>query len=427
MDSTKTLIVGAGISGLATAAALEGGDYLVLEADSAIGGYCKTIHESGFVWDYSGHFFHFKHPEIEAWLRARMPGQKIRTVNKKSFIAYKGTKVDFPFQKNIHQLPQEEFIDCLHDLYFARAPKELLGAHAPPALPETSFKEMLYARFGRSIAEKFLVPYNEKLYATDLGTLDKDAMGRFFPHADLTDIVRNMRAPDNASYNSHFTYPEGGAFEYVKAIASAVRPAAICLNERLLSIDPVAKVARTNKREIRFERMVSSSPFDELLQMAGVRHDASVFTWNKVLVFNLGFDRKGPKDTHWVYYPDRATVFYRVGFYDNIFETDRLSAYVEIGYPKDGVVDKEAMLARVLVDLEREGVIGKEHRLVAHHSVVMDPAYVHITQASIEAHKRLAGELAAAGVHSIGRYGGWTYCSIEDNIVEARALVKSFG
>ena len=52
---------------------------------------------------------------------------------------------------------------------------------------------MLYARFGRGIAEKFLIPYNEKLYACDLATLDKDAMGRFFPHADLTDIVRNMR------------------------------------------------------------------------------------------------------------------------------------------------------------------------------------------------------------------------------------------
>jgi hypothetical protein len=29
-------------------------------------------------------------------------------------------------------------------------------------------------------------------------------------------------------------------------------------------------------------------------------------------------------------------------------------------------------------------------------------------------------------VHSIGRYGGWTYCSIEDNIVEARTLVGTF-
>jgi hypothetical protein len=29
-------------------------------------------------------------------------------------------------------------------------------------------------------------------------------------------------------------------------------------------------------------------------------------------------------------------------------------------------------------------------------------------------------------VHVAGRYGGWTYCSIEDNIVEARALAADF-
>ncbi len=54
-------------------------------------------------------------------------------------------------------------------------------------------------------------------------------MGRFFPHADLTDVIRNMKRPDNTSYNSTFTYPEGGAFEYVKALAGAVRPEAIAL------------------------------------------------------------------------------------------------------------------------------------------------------------------------------------------------------
>ncbi len=427
MDSVDTLIIGAGISGLATAAALgPDADYLVLEADREIGGYCKTITRDGFVWDYSGHFFHFRHPEIEAWLRARMPDQQIRTVNKKSFIAYKGKNIDFPFQKNIHQLPQEEFIDCLHDLYFARAPRELLGPHAPPAIEERSFRDMLYAKFGRSIAEKFLVPYNQKLYATDLDTLDKDAMGRFFPHADLTDIVRNMRAPDNASYNASFTYPAGGAIAYVNAIASAVRPGAIALSEPVIGLDVEARVARTPKRSIRYRRLVSSAPFDKLLALAGITPEPGVYSWNKVLVFNLGFDRKGPRDVHWTYFPDLATSFYRVGYYDNIFDTDRLSMYVELGYPAGAPVDAEAMLPRVLDDLRREGIIGAEHRLVASHSVVMDPAYVHITRASIADHARRSAALKAQGVHAIGRYGGWTYCSIEDNIVEARALVASW-
>jgi protoporphyrinogen oxidase len=421
-NQVHTLIVGAGISGLATAAALgDGEDYLILEGDDQIGGYCKTIHRDGFVWDYSGHFFHFKHPEIEAWLRARMPGQKIRAVEKKSFIAYGGRQIDFPFQKNIHQLPHAEFIDCLHDLYFARTP----AAGGAPTPVESNFKEMLYARFGRSIAEKFLIPYNEKLYACDLGALDRDAMGRFFPHADLADIIRNMKVADNRSYNSTFTYPEGGAFEYVRALASAVRSDAIAVGEPLVGLDVERRIARTPRREIRYERLVSSAPFYRLAQLSGLAHDPSVFTWNKVLVFNLGFDHKGPRDVHWIYYPDRATVFYRVGFYDNIFDSDRLSAYVEIGFPADAEVDADAVLPRVLADLERAGVTNG-HRLVAHHSVVMNPAYVHITQRSIAEHRRLAGELRAHGIHSIGRYGGWTYCSIEDNIVEARALVGGF-
>ena len=420
MEKVRHLIVGAGITGLATAAALgDREDYLLVEADDEIGGYCKTVHRQGFTWDYSGHFFHFKHPEIEAWLRSRMAGQEIRTVAKRSFISYGGRMIDFPFQKNIHQLPHDEFIECLHDLFFARtgtAPQRPSSEHA-------SFQAMLYARYGRAIAEKFLIPYNEKLYACDLDALDQHAMGRFFPHADLPDVIRNMRTPDNRSYNSTFTYPRGGAIEYVKALASAVRPDRIACGEALLEVDLIARVARTSRRELHFERLISSAPFPALARAAKLDHDARVFTWNKVLVLNLGFDRKGARDVHWVYYPNRDRVFYRIGYYDNIFETDRLSLYVEVGLPSDAPVNVDAVRTRVLDDLRAEGVIG-DHQLVAHHAVVMNPAYVHITQASMAEHARLAATLRSHGVFSIGRYGGWTYCSIEDNIVEARALVS---
>ncbi len=419
MTQVETVIIGAGVSGLATAAALgKGADLVVLERDAAIGGYCKTVKNDGFVWDYSGHFFHFKRPEIEQWLRARMPGQNIRTVEKKSFISYAGKQIDFPFQKNIHQLPQNEFIDCLYDLYFARAP-------GMPAQPEGNFKEMLYARFGRSIAEKFLIPYNEKLYATDLATLDRDAMGRFFPFADLTDIVKNMRQADNASYNASFTYPEGGAIEYVNAIAQEVAPSSLRLNEGVEAIELDAKVVRTEKGTYRFNRLVTSAPFPSLLKLCGLPVNEEIYTWNQVLVFNLGFDSKGPKDAHWVYFPDRSLPFYRIGFYDNIFGHPRMSLYVELGYPRDAKVDVAAARQAVLGGLRREGIITTQN-LIAEHSVLMNPAYVHITRESNAEVARARQQLAARGVHSIGRYGSWTYCSIEDNIIEARELVASW-
>lgn len=418
MESVRTLIIGAGVSGLASAAFSADSDYLVLERDSEIGGYCKTVKQDGFTWDYSGHFFHFKQPDIEAYLRMRMADQKVRTIEKRSYIDYRGRFIDFPFQKNIHQLPKEDLIECLYDLYFARAP----GAAGPSV--ERNFKEMLYARFGRGIAEKFLIPYNEKLYACDLATLDKDAMGRFFPHADLTDIIRNMRIADNSSYNATFTYPEGGAIEYVRALASEVDSDRIALGESLVSLDLKNKLAQTTKRVLRYERVISSAPFPHLLRAAGLPFEESTFSYNKVLVFNLGFDKKGKRDVHWIYYPDRTLAFYRVGFYDNIFDTDRMSLYVELGYPANAEVDTPAMLARTIEDLRRVGLV-EDHALVSHHSIVLDPAYVHITQASIAEHTRLGNELRSHDVHSIGRYGGWTYCSIEDNIIEARALARA--
>lgn len=419
MEQTRFLVIGAGISGLSFVNWLrpELRDFLVLEAEPEIGGYCKTIERDGFVWDYSGHFFHFKHPEIERYLVDRMPGQAILKVNKVSWIRHGDRYIDFPFQKNIHQLPQDELVECLHDLFFR------------PSGTPASFKDMLYQKLGRGIAERFLVPYNEKLYATDLATLDVDAMGRFFPHADIADIIRNFRAADNASYNATFTYPSGGAIQYVHALARDLDQGRIALSERVVSLDLRARVATTSAgRQIRYEHVVSSAPFPALLAMTNLAWDRSLYTANKVLVFNLGFDRKGPAEPHWIYYAARDLVFYRVGFYDNIFGTPRMSLYVEIGLPPDAhpsAAEVEGYRARVLADLARVGLTSG-HQLVAHHHVLLDPAYVHITRASqadVSAKKAI---LAAAGVHSVGRYGSWTYCSIEDNIVEARALSERF-
>jgi len=415
VKKVRYLVVGAGISGLAFADRVRDDDYLVFEATDEIGGYCKTVAQDGFVWDYSGHFFHFRNPEIERELAERMSDQRIVTVVKDSRIRFGDGYVDFPFQKNIHQLPREDFLACLVDLRFRD--------RAPPA----NFREMLYSRFGRGIAERFLVPYNEKLYATDLSELDAEAMGRFFPYADEDEIIRNFTAADNDSYNATFTYPEGGAIQYVLALASELDPARIRTGEPVLSIDPKRRRATTPKGEYEFEYLVSSAPFDKLLSLAKMDYDASLYTANQVEIFNLGFDAKGPEGVHWIYYPQRDLPFYRVGFYDNIMGTDRMSLYVEMGRPSDYVLDPAAVddtREQVLDGLRRAGVL--EHQaLVSSHHVLLDPAYVHITCASradVTEKKRVLG---SRGIYSLGRYGGWTYCAIEDNIIEARELAAA--
>jgi protoporphyrinogen oxidase len=415
VERTRYLIVGAGVSGLAFADWLRDDDYLVVEAEGEMGGYCRTIKRDGFVWDYSGHFFHFQRPEIERYLVDRMGDQRVLRVQRDSRIWYGDRFIDFPFQKNIHQLPEAEYEQCVRDLQ--DRPKDKGG----------NFKDMLYARYGRGIAEKFLIPYNEKLYALNLAALDADAMGRFFPHASVEEILRNADAPTNDGYNATFTYPEGGAIQYIEALAQGVRADRIALGERALSIDRKAKVVTTSRRQIGYDTLISTAPLVALLDMCGVAYDSSVLSHNKVQVFNLGFDSKGPQNVHWIYYPQRELSFYRVGFYDNIFGSERMSLYVEVGLPWDADLSEDergALKARVLADLQTCGVLTNQ-TLVASHDVLLDPAYVHITTQSNSESVARRELLAAEDVHSIGRYGAWTYCSIEDNIIEARQLADS--
>ena len=407
------LIIGAGISGLSYAAATDH-DYFVVEAEDQIGGYCKTIYKDGFVWDYSGHFFHFQHPELRDYVMQRIDPDEMLTVQKHTQILYGDRHIDFPFQMNIHQLEQQEFIDCLYDLF-----------SIPEGAPSDTFKQMLYAKFGRSIAEKFLIPYNTKLYATDLDRLDVDAMGRFFPYANREQIVRNFRHPEGKSYNATFLYPKQGCIRIVNSVASHVNRDCISLGERLVSIEPATHTAITDKRTLHYDRLVSSMPLPKLMDLCGMKYDKEAYTWNKVLVFNLGFDAKGPECTNsWLYIPESKYVFYRVGFYDNIIGQDRMSLYVEIGFAKDqSVGDIGQLLQRTLSDLKLAGIVTDQH-LVAEHHVLMDPAYVHITRRSEQDKQEKMALLEQQDIYSIGRYGAWKYCSLEDNMHDAFTLAE---
>ena len=65
-----------------------------------------------------------------------------------------------------------------------------------------------------------------------------------------------------------------------------------------------------------------------------------------------------------------------------------------------------------------------DHKVVSFRPVIMNPAYVHVTQGMEEDRDEKMKHLSRFGVYSIGRYGSWNYCSIEDNIKEAHRLAS---
>ena len=401
------LIIGAGITGLSLASFLETDNYLIVDKDSEVGGYCKTTIRNGFVWDYSGHFFHFNNQQIKDYVLENIECD-IKTVKKKSHIYYKGRYIDFPFQNNIHQLPTNEFVECLYDLR-NKGNDEV-----------NTFTDFVRNTLGQSICDKFIIPYNQKLYACDLNNLDYDAMGRFFPKpTNFDDLLTQLKNKDKTeSYNDTFIYPTGGSVEFVKSLLKRVNQDNILLNTEIISIDIENKIAQTNDGFIKFDKLVNTMPFDKFMELTGEK--VNNLSSNKVVVFNLGFDRETGIDSNWIYFPGNE-IFYRVGFYSNIFNTDKMSLYVEIGMDKHQEVVEETLLKKVLEDLEESGVIVGQ-KLVDYQMIVMNPAYVHITKESKEIYNSWNKKNNPDGLFSIGRYGSWTYCSIEDNILQSKDL-----
>lgn len=415
----NNLIIGGGISGLTLANYIT--DYLIVEKDSSLGGYARTHYVDDYIWDYAGHFFHFKTDEFKSMFINSMDKNDYIIKNKNTYIYFEDKLIDYPFQMNIHELSKDKFIDCLYDL-FNKQEKEVY----------TNFLDMLYGKFGISITEMFLKPYNEKLYATDLTKLDKDAMGRFFPYANISEIINNMKNHSNTSYNNTFMYPKKGAQVIVNKLCEKVDMNKVMLNTSVTSIDLNKKeVTLSTKEVISYNNLINTIPFNKFLSLLNIQeytNFSNELSYNKVLVFNLGFDKKSTyNNTDWIYFPDKNINFYRAGFYDNILSTDKLSMYIEIGYSKESIIDESTInkeLSLTLDNLKKCKIIDDTFKLVKYESIIMDPAYVHIDTLYDKLVKEIINDLETKNVYSVGRYGSWTYSSMEDAMLQSKELVE---
>ncbi len=420
MKKVNNLIIGAGISGL-TFANYCNGDYLIVEKEKEVGGYCRTIKKGDFIWDYAGHFFHFNTEEFKNKFLSQIPAEDIIYNNKCTKIYYKGKLIDFPFQTNIHQLDKEEFIDCLYDL-FNKEEKDKYD----------NFLDMLYGKFGKSIVEKFLKPYNEKLYAIDLRELDVDAMGRFFPYADKDAIINNMKKHEVNSYNATFLYPKNGAGSFIELLYNSLDKNRVLLNTQVVGLDINKKIATLSNGEVvEYNNLINTMPLNKFLNFFDeYKEFVNEMSYNKVLVFNLGFNKPSTKYTkeHWLYVPSKECNFYRCGFYNNILGTSKLSMYIEIGFNQSDNISQEIIdnqLNETLINLKNMNIIDEDTKLEDYSVIVMDPAYVHINTEVNNKLDDIKRNLNGNDIYTIGRYGAWIYNSMEDSMIVAKELAES--
>lgn len=432
MEKVQTLILGGGISGIAFSHFYNKNDYLLIEKTDRLGGLCKSFKVGESIFDYSGHFIHFKDKEIEEYTRklvSKHATGEFKQYERRAGIALTDSEgrvdkiIDYPFQANIHQLDRDVFLRCLVDLWNApltraREQDDLLGLVGAP----TDFEDLLKRTLGNEITKIFFKPYNEKLYCTDLKNISADGMKRFIPRVLFNDVIENFKTQKEFGYNSTFLYsPTSGIQGLVDAFIKE-KSISVSLNEEILDIDIHNKIVKTDKRTITYETLVNTLPLNLFTKLA---HQTDVGLRSvDVNVYNFTYKGEASPTINnrcWVYVPDEHIQFYRVGYYSFMSSKPDTSIYVEVSTPS-GMQDLAPSIEEIDKSLRKHGFIYDDAVIKDSQRLLMSPAYAIIEKDTDLKVSKYRTELEEHDIYLTGRYGLWTYCSIEDNIRWAKDL-----
>jgi len=419
----NTVILGAGLAGLS--AAYHGDrSWPILEATGRPGGECATDRVEGFAFDRAGHLLHLQTSEARQLAESVLPAG-FQAVARDARVRISGRDLRYPFQSNLFGLDPG---------LKARALMDYLSAVTRPGKPPGNFLEWARQSFGETMVRLFFEPYNRKLWTVDPAELTLAWMRGYVPKPDLARVLNGAFAeiPAGGGYNASFLYPRrGGISGLVQALADRVQP--IRLNTAVRRVDVRRRRVLTSQGTVAWERIISTLPLPSLVAMLAdapprVLAAGKRLRSNSVLVVNLGVKRAGLHPAHWLYFPEKEFIFYRVGFpsnYGQVAPPGCSALYAEVALPQgQGWSRRGQIAARVRRDLLAAGILRPDDQVLVEHCQYIRHAYVIFDRDYAAARETIMAYLHKAGIESVGRWGGWEYSAMEDALLAGKAAAE---
>lgn len=424
----RTIIIGAGLTGLSAAYHLEQKGYtnlLILEQESNIGGLCRSVSDGGFTFDYTGHFLHLNNPYVSQLVASIIGFDFFNEIARRSFIFSNNTFTPYPFQMHLHGLPIDTCVDCIEG--FITRPCTKRKPH--------SFHDWVMHNFGAGFGKHFFFPYQQKIFDYDVRKLQASWTGRFVPSTSLRSIIAGTITPhtqDAVGYNATFFYPKTpGIATFIEAFARHVQ-SPIITNTKVTHIDLTKKVITcADGSTHEYEQIISTMPLDLLI--ASINDTPTTLfcaargklQCTSVININLGLREPLPTNKHWVYYPEATSPWYRLGYPHAICPAaapaQSSSVSLEISHRKRSHSWQTEAINRAHLSLNP--LLGIEKETIATEMILRLPhAYV-VFDSWREKHLQpLLFRLAHENIHSIGRYGAWKYASMHEAILDGKQI-----
>ncbi|MCK5037280.1 MAG: FAD-dependent oxidoreductase, partial [Candidatus Sabulitectum sp.] len=209
----KTVIVGAGLSGLTLAERILSSDageqITILEREDAPGGLARSFHVNGFDFDIGPHRFHTFNTEVDSYLREILADCFVQ-ISRKSSVHMAGRYRNWPLTlASVMGLPFPVLWNSFLDLF------------NKPDIPEVkSFADFIRSRYGDNLYNFFFSGYTRKFTGIDAESLHVDWAQAGVNRAvidnrvkadSLLSLVKGMLLPKPVE--TKFYYPSTGGIQ----------------------------------------------------------------------------------------------------------------------------------------------------------------------------------------------------------------------
>lgn len=313
MEKIKYVILGAGPAGVSFANALyqkAEESFIVVEKESEAGGLCRSVEVEGTPLDFGGgHFLDIKNPKVNEFLFQFMPEYEWNLYNRDSRIQFDGIEIGHPFEANIWQMPQTMQIEYLKSI--AKA-----GCNIGEEQPRL-FTEWIRWKLGDLITEKYMIPYNIKMFGEEVNQLGTYWLEKL-PNVSFEETLLsclNKQAYGTQPGHAKFYYPKKYGygelwFRMAQKIESHVR-----YNISVQGIDYENRIVYLSDCSvIKAEYIISTIPWDSVKEHIGMPNDLvkDIEKLKHTSVNITYFPENINTDAQWIYYPDINLPYHRI-------------------------------------------------------------------------------------------------------------------
>ncbi len=421
-------VVGGGLAGLSAALKLRElgiGKVVVFEGKEELGGLLKTVSKGGFTFDAGGSHILFSKDAATLKEMLSLLGSNYLRHRRNTKIYYGGRFVKYPFENGLSDLPPEERYECLKDVvenYVRRVKGELPKPR--------NFLEWLRYVFGDAIAEKYLIPYNRKLWKTDLTEITLEWVGGRVPNPPIHDIMKAAvgLSVEGYTHQLNFYYPrEGGIHALIEGLVKALKELGveILTNSPVISVEKAGKVLRLNGGALaECGAVVHTAPLNDSWAslkdvLGGEAAKLRDLKGVSVAVVGLGVKGEAPP-YHWIYFPQAEVPFHRVALLSNFSPRNAPPKHhtliAEVSFRDEELLRgvKDSRLVKDVVEgLERVGLLNGDEALIEWGVWRWRNAYVLYNFRRAEVLKEVLPRLKEVGVFPHGRFGRWEYLNMD--------------